>query len=307
MDVLMPTLGETVEAGKITKWFKSPGELVKLGDNLFEIETDKASIEVPSTTAGTLAEIYVATGGVASVGAVIAVIAEPAGVMPSSPDGVVTFEYETNDDVFGPVINAQPPAQSSNTLTSQPDPLVRVGGVNSPHSSSLRPMKEMLLSFAILCVAGSAVIVFFVGTNFVFDQVIPNIQIIDVCTVFVGIFVVGPLAFFRTTRPAAAFGFLVAGCIFCLSNWTFALTLIWARPLIVPVILVAIGLTVSSGLGFIVAPPAAAIIVALEDQAWSTAAAFSIGVLLTFGVLVLSARLGSTISRDFLLRGLPAT
>src|SRR3954470_2834105 len=75
MDVLMPQLGETVAEGKITKWFKSAGEAVKPGDNLFEIETDKVSMEVPSTTAGVLAEIRVGAGDVAPVGAVVAVIA----------------------------------------------------------------------------------------------------------------------------------------------------------------------------------------------------------------------------------------
>ena len=58
----MPQLGETVAEGKITKWFKSAGDAVKPGDNLFEIETDKVSMEVPSTTAGVLAEIRVAGG-----------------------------------------------------------------------------------------------------------------------------------------------------------------------------------------------------------------------------------------------------
>ena len=57
MDVLMPQLGETVAEGKITQWFKSAGDAIKPGDNLFEIETDKVSMEVPSTTAGVLAEI----------------------------------------------------------------------------------------------------------------------------------------------------------------------------------------------------------------------------------------------------------
>src|SRR4051812_48655765 len=75
MDVLMPQLGETVAEGKITKWFKSAGDAVKPGDNLFEIETDKVSMEVPSITAGTLAEIKVAAGETALVGAVVAVIA----------------------------------------------------------------------------------------------------------------------------------------------------------------------------------------------------------------------------------------
>jgi pyruvate dehydrogenase E2 component (dihydrolipoamide acetyltransferase) len=75
----MPQLGETVAEGKITKWFKSAGEQVKPGDNLFEIETDKVSMEVPSTTTGVLAEIRVPAGVVAPVGAVVGVIADGVG------------------------------------------------------------------------------------------------------------------------------------------------------------------------------------------------------------------------------------
>jgi pyruvate dehydrogenase E2 component (dihydrolipoamide acetyltransferase) len=70
----MPQLGETVAEGKITKWFKATGDAVKPGDNLFEIETDKTSMEVPSTTSGTLTEIRFKVGDVAKVGAVVAVI-----------------------------------------------------------------------------------------------------------------------------------------------------------------------------------------------------------------------------------------
>src|SRR5690242_2154593 len=75
MDVLMPQLGETVAEGKITKWFKSAGDAVKPGDNLFEIETDKTSMEVPATSAGTLTDIRFQVGETAKVGAIVAVIA----------------------------------------------------------------------------------------------------------------------------------------------------------------------------------------------------------------------------------------
>src|ERR1700751_3904815 len=76
MDVLMPQLGETVAEGKITQWFKSAGDAIKPGDNLFEIETDKGSMEVPLTTAGVLAEIRVPAGQVAPGGAGVAGIAD---------------------------------------------------------------------------------------------------------------------------------------------------------------------------------------------------------------------------------------
>src|SRR5713101_87684 len=89
MDVLMPQLGETVAEGKITQWFKSAGDPIKPGDILFEIETDKASVEVPSTTTGVLAEIRVPAGAVAPVGAVVAVISDAAratpGTRPAAP------------------------------------------------------------------------------------------------------------------------------------------------------------------------------------------------------------------------------
>jgi pyruvate dehydrogenase E2 component (dihydrolipoamide acetyltransferase) len=85
----MPQLGETVAEGKIVKWFKAAGDAVKPGENLFEIETDKTSMEVPATTAGTLTDIRFQVGEVAKVGAVVAVIsgageaAKPAAAAPS--------------------------------------------------------------------------------------------------------------------------------------------------------------------------------------------------------------------------------
>src|SRR4051794_31791903 len=85
MDVLMPQLGETVAEGKISKWFVSAGDAVKPGDNLFEIETDKVSMEVPAITSGTLAEIRVPAGEVAPVGAVVATIRAARDTAKSSP------------------------------------------------------------------------------------------------------------------------------------------------------------------------------------------------------------------------------
>jgi pyruvate dehydrogenase E2 component (dihydrolipoamide acetyltransferase) len=76
MNILMPQLGETVAEGKITKWFKAAGDAVKPGDNLFEIETDKVSMEVPATEAGILSEIRVTEGEVAPVGAIVGVIGD---------------------------------------------------------------------------------------------------------------------------------------------------------------------------------------------------------------------------------------
>src|SRR5580704_16281999 len=76
MEVLMPQLGETVTEGKITVWFKAVGDTIAPGDNLFEIETDKVSMEVPATSGGILREIRVKQGEVAPVSAIVAVIGD---------------------------------------------------------------------------------------------------------------------------------------------------------------------------------------------------------------------------------------
>src|SRR3954471_5041454 len=115
MDVLMPQLGETVAEGKITQWFKSAGDAIKPGDNLFEIETDKVSMEVPSTSAGVLAEIRVAAGEVAPVGAVVAVIAEGAG--PSAPPAGKPPPATTAPATPAPVKQSPPPVAAPSSAT----------------------------------------------------------------------------------------------------------------------------------------------------------------------------------------------
>ena len=114
MDVLMPQLGETVAEGKITQWFKSAGDAIKPGDNLFEIETDKVSMEVPSTSAGVLAEIRVAAGEVAPVGAVVAVIADGAGA--SAPSAGKTAPVTPAPAT--PVKQSPPPVAAPSSATS---------------------------------------------------------------------------------------------------------------------------------------------------------------------------------------------
>src|SRR5579862_6166400 len=107
MDILMRQLGETVAEGKITKWFVAAGAAVKPGDNLFEIETDKTSMEVPSTTTGVLSEIRVAEGEVAPVGAIVGIIADGSGAAASAPAAPVKAPPPK------PAAPAAPPAAAS--------------------------------------------------------------------------------------------------------------------------------------------------------------------------------------------------
>jgi pyruvate/2-oxoglutarate dehydrogenase complex dihydrolipoamide acyltransferase (E2) component len=74
--IIMPQLGETVAEGKILAWFKSVGDEIKEGDNLFEVETDKVTIEVQAIGTGRLSEIRVGPGATAKVGEVVAVVGD---------------------------------------------------------------------------------------------------------------------------------------------------------------------------------------------------------------------------------------
>src|SRR5678816_2615324 len=85
-DVLMPKLSDTMEEGKILKWLKQPGDRVKSGDLLAEVETDKANMEIESFDEGVVQELKVKEGDSAPVGAVIAVLgAEGEAAAPSKP------------------------------------------------------------------------------------------------------------------------------------------------------------------------------------------------------------------------------
>lgn len=54
IDVIVPSVGESIKEGILVSWLKENGSYVKEGENLFEIETDKASMEIPSPATGYL-------------------------------------------------------------------------------------------------------------------------------------------------------------------------------------------------------------------------------------------------------------
>ena len=88
-NVLMPALSPTMEQGKLAKWLKKEGDVVKSGDVLAEIETDKATMEVEAVDEGVLARILIADGtenvAVNTPIAVIAADGEDASAAPAAP------------------------------------------------------------------------------------------------------------------------------------------------------------------------------------------------------------------------------
>ena len=80
----LPDLGEGLTEGEVARWLVSEGQEVAEDDPLVEVQTDKATVDIPSPYAGTVLRILVAEGEVAPVGAVLVVIGEPGG---SGPGG----------------------------------------------------------------------------------------------------------------------------------------------------------------------------------------------------------------------------
>jgi 2-oxoglutarate dehydrogenase E2 component (dihydrolipoamide succinyltransferase) len=78
VEVRIPSLGESVSQGVITRWLKESGDAVAADDILFELETDKATMEIPAEAAGRL-EILKQAGETVEVGTVVARIADGAG------------------------------------------------------------------------------------------------------------------------------------------------------------------------------------------------------------------------------------
>jgi pyruvate dehydrogenase E2 component (dihydrolipoamide acetyltransferase) len=72
IDVVMPQMGESIAEGTLSKWLKKVGDVVKRDEPMFEISTDKVDAEIPSPSAGTLAEILVTEGQTVPVSTVVA-------------------------------------------------------------------------------------------------------------------------------------------------------------------------------------------------------------------------------------------
>jgi pyruvate dehydrogenase E2 component (dihydrolipoamide acetyltransferase) len=79
-DVVMPRLSDSMEEGTILRWLKQPGDEVAVGDELVEIETDKATMTYAADVAGTLLELLARDGETVAIGAQIARIGDPAAV-----------------------------------------------------------------------------------------------------------------------------------------------------------------------------------------------------------------------------------
>jgi 2-oxoglutarate dehydrogenase E2 component (dihydrolipoamide succinyltransferase) len=76
VEIRVPTLGESVSEATVAKWLKKVGDAVRMDEPLVELETDKVTLEVNASSAGTITEITVPQGGNVAVGALLGTITE---------------------------------------------------------------------------------------------------------------------------------------------------------------------------------------------------------------------------------------
>jgi 2-oxoglutarate dehydrogenase E2 component (dihydrolipoamide succinyltransferase) len=74
VDVMVPTLGESVTEATVATWFKKAGDTVTQDEMLCELETDKVSVEVPAPASGVLSQILAEEGATVEAGGKLAVI-----------------------------------------------------------------------------------------------------------------------------------------------------------------------------------------------------------------------------------------
>lgn len=115
VEVKIPTLGESVNEGVIVRWLRPDGAVVQVDDPLLELETDKASVEIPAPAAGVL-QILKPEGTTVQVGATVARLDTEAARTAGTP----------------PPSSGSPPASSKGAQPTEPAPTPRASGSPQP-------------------------------------------------------------------------------------------------------------------------------------------------------------------------------
>jgi 2-oxoglutarate dehydrogenase E2 component (dihydrolipoamide succinyltransferase) len=115
----MPQMGESIAEGTLSKWLKKVGDAVKRDEPIFEISTDKVDAEIPSPTAGTLAEILVQEGATVAVHTLVARIETAKGATAAAPAAAAS---QTASAAAGAAAPASAPSGAAPTSATASSP-----------------------------------------------------------------------------------------------------------------------------------------------------------------------------------------
>ena len=105
IEIKVPTLGESVTEATVATWFKSPGDTVAIDEMLCELETDKVTVEVPSTVSGTLSEIIAKEGDTVGLDAILGIVSKEEFVKTKNEKSIKNMVQE-NDKKIKDIENA---------------------------------------------------------------------------------------------------------------------------------------------------------------------------------------------------------
>ena len=129
VDVILPRVDMDMASGRISRWFVAEGDLVKKGQILFEIETDKSAMEVDCPSSGNIHDIRATSNDDIPVGSVVAqIFAESEAYVaqeappPAQTAQVNNFFQKNSFESVGPVESISEPVENE---------VSRVGGINA--------------------------------------------------------------------------------------------------------------------------------------------------------------------------------
>ena len=141
IELKVPAVGESITEVQIAQWRKQVGQRAEKDENLVEIESDKATVELPAPVSGTVTQILKQPGETAQVGEVIGYMAEGASVpissQPSSPTPAATAPISGNNKPASPEAPRVMPA-AERILAQEKIPVASV----SPTGPGGRVLKE---------------------------------------------------------------------------------------------------------------------------------------------------------------------
>ena len=117
-DVLLPELGEQVVSGDVLRVLVQPGDTVKVDQPVLELETDKATVEVPSSVSGVIKDVKVKAGDTVKVGQAIFSV-EDAAAAPAQPVAPAAAKAPAAPEPPAP---AEQPAPTAEPAASEPAP-----------------------------------------------------------------------------------------------------------------------------------------------------------------------------------------
>ena len=147
----LPALGQTMEEGTITRWFKAEGETVSQGEALYEVMTDKVNIEVEAPESGVLLKILAPADAIVPVN-------DPVGILGTADEDISGLLGGSSEPLPSEPLPSEPlPTASADPLLFREGKKLGDGGVISTSPRARRCADEYGVDIALLTVGGTGI------------------------------------------------------------------------------------------------------------------------------------------------------